>query len=173
MRAIDRAGPVLNRAQRLAQPLGATIAELRTLSRRPSTTGALQRLAETVRSLKPALEFINPFQVKCNYLSLWLRNVPSLASEGDNMGTWFRFVPIVKVDEMLPSSTKSPNLHYATQVDAGQNGECESGNENFVPGQQVGPIPGVQPLSTELTTEAPLAARVAAEEGTSPARAGQ
>ena len=52
----------------------------------------IRRLTETAQTLKPTLKYLAPAQLTCNYLSLWFRNVSSLLSEGDNNGTWQRFI---------------------------------------------------------------------------------
>jgi hypothetical protein len=105
----------------------------------------------SARSLASALEVIAPFQTRCNYLGLWGRNVPQVISEGDSLGTWFRFIPIVQVEEMLQSARAAGSLHAMPVADTGAGGECEPGNDTFVPGQQIGPAPGVQPGATERT----------------------
>ncbi len=158
-------GPAIARSRRLAAPLGTLLGALRAVAADPTTTGSLQRLTDVVRSAVPALEWFNPIQTKCNELGLWTRNVPSVVSEGDRFGTWFRFVGIQKNDEANPAAEPAPDLHYGTVPDAGQNGECENYHEDYVPGQQIGQIPGVQPGFTEPTPGGTLAQRVAAEAG--------
>ena len=54
----------------------------------------VKRLAETLETLKPPLDYLAPAQLTCNYLTLWFRNVSSLLSEGDVHGTWQRFIII-------------------------------------------------------------------------------
>jgi len=162
-RGLRAAGPAIGRARVLSAPLERLLANVRTLSAAPTTTGSLQRLTDVVRSAVPALQWFNPIQTRCNALGLWTRNVPSVVSEGDRFGTWFRFVAIQKNDEANPAAAPAPDLHYGTVPDAGQNGECENYHEDYVPGQQLGQIPGVQPGFTEKTPGGTLARRVAAE----------
>jgi len=161
--ALQRSAPTLGRARRLAPPVEQVVGEARTLAERPATTGALQRLNDVVRGAKPLLTYLNPMQTKCNALGLWTRNVPSLGSEGDPLGGWFRFVAVTQVNEVLPHAERSPNLHYNPLPDTGTGGECEAGNSAFADGQQVGPVPGRQPLATEPTIPGSLAEKVAAE----------
>ncbi len=164
--ALRTSGPALGRARALASPLDDVLARTRSLARMPALSGALRRLTYVVDEAVPLLTYINPFQTKCNSLGLWFRNVPSLGSEGDAMGTWFRFTPVSQPLELLPKATRSPDLHYAPLGDVGQNGECEYGNELFVPNKQtVGPVPGTQPLATEGTIPGTLADNIKHEHG--------
>ena len=149
---LDAATPVLRRAPRLGRDLRETLARVESLSRRASLPVALRHLTTSVTSLASALGTIAPFQTRCNYLGLWGRNVPQVISEGDAMGTWFRFTPVLANDEILQSATASATLHSNTVADTGAGGECEPGNEAFLPGQQIGPAPGTQPGATENTS---------------------
>ncbi len=144
-------GPVLGRARPLATDLEKVLGDLTTLSRRPSTTPSLERLTSVAGSTDHLLQVVTPFQTKCNYLGVWGRNVASTLSEGDRYGAWLRFIPIANTAEMLQSSRPAPDLHRLTDIDTGAGGECEAGNETFLPGQHIGGAPGVQPLETERT----------------------
>jgi virulence factor Mce-like protein len=150
--ALHASGPALGRAQAIAAPLDALLVRARKLARMPALTGALRRLTTVVQQAVPLLTYVNPFQTKCNSLGLWFRNVPSLASEGDAMGTWFRFTPVSNATEILPQAARTRDLHYAPLGDVGQGNQCEYGNETYVAGKQVvGDVPGTQPPSTEST----------------------
>jgi virulence factor Mce-like protein len=144
-------GPTLQRARPTAVDLRTTLTELATLSARPTTAGALKALTPAVASTEHALQTIVPFQTACNYLGLWTHNVPGVISEGDALGTWFRFIPVVQLDEDLQSARPAPQLHADVNPDTGAGGECEPGNESYVPGQQIGGAPGRQPLQTHDT----------------------
>jgi virulence factor Mce-like protein len=150
-RALADSGPVLQRARPTATALQSTLTALRRLSVRPSLPASLRRLTNAMVPLQSALTTITPFQTRCNYLGLWGQNVPGVISEGDALGTWFRFLPVVVPDEMFQSPTPSPNLHASDSGDTGYGGECEIGNETYVPGRQLGGAPGGQPLATRDT----------------------
>src|SRR3712207_8448637 len=49
-------------------------------------------LRNVSRILRPTVADLTPLQATCNYVTLWFRNVASLLSEGDNNGTWQRFI---------------------------------------------------------------------------------
>ena len=103
-------------------------------------------------SVKPTLETLAPAQIQCNYLGLWARNIPNTISEGDPSGTWFRTLVISdKINETLSSAEPAPDLHVNPYPHAGGNGECEAGNEPWLPGQQIGNVPGDQGGTTEAT----------------------
>jgi hypothetical protein len=144
-----RGTPVLERAIDLGPDLEETLRAVGRLVAEPSTLGSVERLTEVVASLGPTLREVNPFQVDCNYLGLWTRNASSTISEGDAHGTWFRFIPIYQPSEILQSAEPAPELHVTPygRVD----GECEIGNEPFLPGRRIGNPEGLQPARTEDT----------------------
>ena len=144
-----RGTPVLERATDLGPDLEETLRAVGRLVAEPSTLGSVERLTEVVASLGPTLRVVNPFQVDCNYLGLWARNASSTISEGDAHGTWFRFIPIYQPDEIRQRADPAPELHVNPygRVD----GECEIGNEPFLPGQRIGNPEGRQAATTEDT----------------------
>jgi ABC-type transporter Mla subunit MlaD len=152
-RALDEGVPVLRRAVGLAARLEDTLVAVAELAEDPDTTDMLDRLLRVLVSAKPTLEYVGPAQIRCNYLGLWTRNVSNTISEGDNSGTWFRTLVVAdKVDEALSSGEPAPDLHVNVYPHAGQkDGECEAGNEPWLPGQQIGNVPGEQAGKTEAT----------------------
>ncbi|WP_354699631.1 hypothetical protein DSM112329_05352 [Paraconexibacter sp. AEG42_29] len=161
--ALRVSGPAVERARAILPPVDELVARLRTLARSKDTTGALQRLDDSVQRITPLLTFVNPFQTKCNALAVWGRNVASLASEGTQQGTWFRFLNPSDPSQLLPRATPSADLHQLTTPDVGQGGECESGNTPYTPGQRIGEAPGVQPGATDITSPGTIAEMVARE----------
>lgn len=153
--AIEVGTPVLRRAVGLADRLDALLAELDRLARNPSADGSVRKLTEVVASLRPTLEFVNPFQTRCNYLGIWTRNASSAISEGDANGTWFRFFPIYEPDEIAQRADPAPRLHVNQYPHTGSTGECEAGNEPYLPGRQIGNVPGNQGDRTETTAPPP------------------
>ena len=148
-----RGAPVLQRATALGPDLQDTLEAVGRLVDERSTLGSVKRLTAVVARLGPTLRAVNPFQVECNYLGLWTRNASSTISEGDELGTWFRFIPIYQPPEIVQSARPAPELHVTPygRVD----GECETGNEPFEPGQRIGNPPGAQPATTEDTAPPP------------------
>ncbi|HEV2815027.1 MAG TPA: MlaD family protein [Solirubrobacteraceae bacterium] len=144
-----RGTPVLERATDLGPDLEDTLRAVGRLVAEPSTLASVEGLTEVVASLGPTLRAVNPFQVDCNYLGLWTRNASSTISEGDTHGTWFRFIPIYQPTEIAQSAEPAPELHATPygRVD----GECETGNEPFLPGQRIGNPEGRQAATTEDT----------------------
>jgi phospholipid/cholesterol/gamma-HCH transport system substrate-binding protein len=136
--------PVLRRATGLADQLADTLEAVRRLSRDPATLPTLRKLRTAVNHSRPTLRFLAPLQTVCNYLGLSTRNFSSTLSEGDQSGTWARFVPVIKPSEAFPSATILPGLHANPYGHTGQNGECEPGNEPYLPGTQIGNPPGRQ-----------------------------
>jgi ABC-type transporter Mla subunit MlaD len=142
--------PVLRRATRLGPDLEDLLKSLGALAKDPSTSVSVRKLTQVVASLGPTLRFVNPFQTQCNYLGLWTRNASSTISEGDENGTWFRFIPVLQTDEFLQRATPAPQLH-ATPYGNANADECETGNEPYLPGQHIGHPDGLQPNHTQLT----------------------
>ena len=152
--AIDRGIPVLRRAGDLADRLEEALAAVEDLAADPDTRSALTRLDHLLATSLPTLRYLVPMQAHCNYLGLWLRNASSTISEGDLGGTWVRTLVVVNQDEMLATDRPAPNLHFNPYPNAGgpgTGGECEAGNEPFLPGQRLGNPPGVQATRTEDT----------------------
>jgi hypothetical protein len=99
------------------------------------------------------VRFAAPAQTVCNYLALSSRNFASDLSEGDSGGTWVRFGPVGgrEREEVMPHDRPAEGLHFNPYPHAGQNGECEAGNEPFQPGTRIGNPPGNQGSRTEIT----------------------
>ena len=56
------------------------------LSDDPLAVRGIRQLTRLASSLRPTLAFLTPAQVRCNYGTLWFRNVSSLLSEGNTPG---------------------------------------------------------------------------------------
>jgi virulence factor Mce-like protein len=129
----------------------------------PAVPKGINRLTHTFSSLKPTLAFLTPVQTKCNYVTLYLRNIASLLSVGDGNGTWQRFIQVVTPtgpnSETGPSSapangpTAENHLHanpYPNTASPGQPVECEAGNEPYTVGKTtIGNVPGNQGTKTD------------------------
>jgi hypothetical protein len=142
---------------------------LKNFTEEPLVEPGIERLNDTVESLRPTLAFITPAQTVCNYATLWFRNLSSLLSVGDQNGTWQRFIIIATPqgpnNEGGPSSAPANGggprpdnyLHsnpYPNTAAPGQTRECEAGNEVFKVGQQViGNVPGNQGTDTDGQVE--------------------
>lgn len=133
----------------LSDALAARLGELGGLARRPATNGSIRRLTDTVGVLRDVLPAITPFQTECNYLGVWFRNVNSATGEGDRNGHWFRFGTVAKLEEQVQRSEPAEDLH-SNPYPAMVAGDCEAGNEPYLPGQQIGGLPGAQG-PTEMT----------------------
>ena len=142
---------------------------LKNFTEEPLVRPGIQRLNDTVESLRPTLAFITPAQTVCNYATLWFRNVSSLLSVGDQNGTWQRFIIIATPqgpnNEGGPSSAPANGggpdegnyLHsnpYPNTAAPGQTRECEAGNEVYRVGEQsIGNVPGNQGTETDDQVE--------------------
>ena len=154
--------PALRRAPSLNRRLESLFVTLEDFSTDPIVNVGVDRLGDTVASLRPTLAFLTPAQTTCNYVTLWFSNIASLLSEGDKNGTWQRFIIVTTPQgpnsESGPSSgpANGPNtdnyLHtnpYPNTAGAGQPKECEAGNEVWYQGRQrIGNIPGNQGTDT-------------------------
>jgi hypothetical protein len=140
--------------------------ELQTFAEDPLVPRGIDGLTDVVRTLNPTLQYLAPAQLRCNYMTLWFRNVSSHLSEGDRKGTWQRFIIVA-----TPSGPQNPNneggpssepangptvenhLHtnpYPNTGSPGQPKECEAGTEPYDRGTTViGNTPGTQPGATE------------------------
>jgi phospholipid/cholesterol/gamma-HCH transport system substrate-binding protein len=154
----------LRRSPPFNRRLASLLQELQRFANDPVVPLGVKRLAETLETLNPTLQYLAPAQIQCNYVTLWFRNVSSLLSEGDVHGTWQRFIIIATPQgnnsEGLPSSAPANGpganyLHsdpYPNTASPGQTKECEAGNEPWLAGRKViGNVPGTQPATTEGT----------------------
>jgi ABC-type transporter Mla subunit MlaD len=168
-----RASPAFNRR------LETFLNRLRTFAEDPLVPIGFHDLMDTVDALDPTLTYLAPTQTVCNYVSLFFRNAASLLSDGDQNGTWLRFMVITT--PVAPSGGPAPNgegnpsgspengggrlidnvdpnfLHVNAYPNTGVPGqspsECEAGNDganNYAKGRQaIGNIPGSQGTVTE------------------------
>jgi len=153
--AIERTTPVLGRVPSQQDELDDALSGLGSLAADHPLEPSLTRLTEATDYLTPTLRFIVPYQTVCNYIVLSQRNISSTVSEGNASGTWMRFQLFLPFAEIMGASEPAHNLHY-NPYPAGaapsQKKECEAGNAEFKPGQQIGEVPGKQPAHTEATT---------------------
>ena len=93
--AAFRAGtPALHRSPALNRRLTRTLATLETFGDDPRVPSALARITNTVTILRPTLSFLTPAQTKCNYGTLFFRNLASITSESDTVGSLLRVAPL-------------------------------------------------------------------------------
>jgi len=177
VRALRRAAPdlaaalhigrfTLLRAIGLNQRLKPVFVALRQLAEDPLAVMGVHDLTRTAGILAPTIAFLTPAQTVCNYATLWFRNVASLLSEGDNNGTWQRFIivstPQGPNNEGGPSSAPAngPNLDnylhttpYPYTSSPGQPRACEAANEPYLAGRQViGHVPAAVGTTHDATT---------------------
>jgi virulence factor Mce-like protein len=128
-------------------------------------SSTLRNLVATVQTLGSALRTFNPAQVQCNGAGLWARNVPNMASEGDANGAWLTAQTIFSIPgQSLQSPGPSPDLHANPYPNENET-ECESGNEPYLPGQQIGNPGGDQPNHTQDTAPPAEATALARQAG--------
>jgi virulence factor Mce-like protein len=151
-----RAGvPALRRARELAKPLDAAFGQLQGLGADEPSVPALNELAGVLPQLGPAVDYLSAYQTNCNYIAIAGRNLASTVSEGNASGNWLRFAAVIQPSEMFPSATPASDLHFDPYPNAGAPGqphECEAGNEPYLPGRQLGNVPGNQGTKTEETS---------------------
>jgi phospholipid/cholesterol/gamma-HCH transport system substrate-binding protein len=144
--------------------LDPTAQSLLDLNNDPVSREGIRDLTAFNNVLSPPLAFITPAQSVCNYATILLQNVASLASFGDGLGTNQRAVvlqePTGPNSEVGPSSAPASGggddaanfLHYnpyPNTASPGQERECEAGNEVYNAGQvAIGNVPGNQGTRT-------------------------
>jgi virulence factor Mce-like protein len=167
--ALETGTRVLPRTIKLNDELQPTFRALQAFAEDPLTSLGVNGLRATTRIARPTIADLAPTQTVCNYATLFFRNIASLLSEGDNNGTWQRFIIIAAPagvnNEGGPSDAPAngPNtpatagnfLHtnpYGNTPGGGRTNECETGNEPWIQGRQViGNVPGNQGLKTDPT----------------------
>jgi len=163
--ALEEGVKVLPRTPPFNRRLASLLEELQRFAEDPQVPRGLRATTNALNELQPPLAFLTPAQTKCNYVTLFFRNVASHLSEGDRNGTWQRFIivptPQGPNNEGSPSSgpangpTEPNHLHtnpYPNTASPGQPKECEAGNEPYLRGRTViGNVPGTQQDTTEVT----------------------
>jgi virulence factor Mce-like protein len=86
--------PALRRSPGLNRRLTRTLATLETFGDDPRVPSGLARIGNTMRSLRPTLAFLTPAQTTCNYGTLLFRNLASITSESDAVGSMLAVSPI-------------------------------------------------------------------------------
>ncbi|MDX6665542.1 MAG: phospholipid/cholesterol/gamma-HCH transport system substrate-binding protein [Solirubrobacteraceae bacterium] len=159
--ALRTAAPVTTRVGRLAGPMGAALDAVDGFAGNPAALGAIQALkgedlatfgGSAFVGLGAILSTTSSAQLHCNATALWMRNLASIASEGDSGGNWLRMIPIFAQSQTTHAATVDPGLHanYYPHENAK---ECEAGNEPFPSGQVLGNPPGLQSTHVEKTTQ--------------------
>ena len=146
-----RAGiPVLNASPAFNAQLTPTAEALVDFQEAPGVFTGLDLLRDTNEVLGPAIRFIAPAQVSCNYLTLAFKNFASVGSEGNESGNWLNVIGFEAPDgpnaESRPSSAPAngpePKNHlhfnpYPRTAAPGQGDVCEAGNERYAARQTV------------------------------------
>src|SRR4051812_45037600 len=171
----QRGIPALQASVGFNQRLGKFVRSFESFATDPIVPIGLQDLTNTVQTLNPIVALLKPEQTVCNYLSLFFRNAASLVSDGDQNGTWLRFMVITT--PVAPNGGPAPNgeggpssapangggrvidgidpnyLHanaYPNAAGPGETKECEAGNETYAQGKQaIGNVPGNQGTETD------------------------
>jgi ABC-type transporter Mla subunit MlaD len=155
----------LRRTPPFNRRLASLLESLQEFANDPMVPRGLRATTRAVRTLDPTLRHLAPAQTRCNYVTLWFRNIASLLSEGDRNGTWQRFIIVATPqgpnNEGGPASAPAngPNvenhLHtnpYPNVGAPGQPRECEAGNEPYLRGRTITTnVPGTQQFRTEGT----------------------
>ncbi len=171
LKAANKGIPALKASPKLNAQLVPTAQTLLDFSQNTTATTGISQLTTVFNALNPTVSFVAPAQSVCNYGSLLFRNVSSMLSLGDGIGSWQRFISFAPPDgpnnEGSPASAPANGggtlpgnyLHYNPYPNTaapGQTHECEAGNETYINGRPViGNVPGNQGTNTseQLTTK--------------------
>ena len=155
-------------ADALNRRLATSLQALQNFAQDPLVTLGLGDLTQTAQAGAPLAADLAGAQTVCNYVTLFFRNVASLLSEGDSVGTWQRFVIVLTPNgpnnEGVPSAAPANgpaadnHLHvnpYPNVAAPGQPRACEAGNESYQAGATVtGNVAGNVGTATDLTSRA-------------------
>jgi ABC-type transporter Mla subunit MlaD len=173
--AFQHGTPVLRASVGFNRRLSDFLRDVQTFAQDPIVPIGFRDLADLVNALDPTISYLAPTQTVCNYASLFFRNAASLLSDGDQNGTWLRFMvittPVGTDGGPAPNGEGGPNgapangggkpisgidpnyLHanpYPNSAAPGQDRECEAGNEPYARAKQaIGNVPGNQGTVTE------------------------
>jgi virulence factor Mce-like protein len=142
----------------LTRPLRRALSELDTVSRVPSTGGALRKLGDLMATIDQTLTALVPAQVHCNFLGLFTQNFASEvgmlgASEGPSLANFG--LAGDGLDTQVQSAKPAPDLHV-NNLPIENGSQCQSGNEPYRPGTQdlTNPV-GLLPDHTRATYPPP------------------
>jgi ABC-type transporter Mla subunit MlaD len=143
-----RAGiPALNRSPAFFAQLTPTAEALLDFQAEPGVFNGLDLLMDTNEVLAPAIKYIAPAQVTCQYLSIAATNLADTFSESNGKANWLSAITFEAPDgpnaESQPSSApangpgNTNHLHFNPYPRTGQDGVCEAGNERYEGGKTV------------------------------------
>ncbi len=142
----------------LTRPLRTALSELETVSRVPSTSGALRKLGDLMAAGEQTLTALVPAQVHCNTLGLFTQNFASIlgvfgTGEGPALGVFG--LKGDGLDTEVQSAKPAPDVHV-DNLPTENASECQAGNEPFNPNtQDLTPPAGPQPDHTRATYPPP------------------
>jgi ABC-type transporter Mla subunit MlaD len=162
--ALQAGIPALNRSPVLFAQLTPTAEALLDFQADPRVFNGLDLLIDLNEVVDPAISYIGPAQITCNYLSLLFRNLASAFGEGNGNGNWLSAIsfegPVGPNAETGPASAPANgpdfknHLHFNPYPRTGQDGVCESGNERYAGGRTViGHAPSLLGTTTENEEE--------------------
>jgi len=143
-----RAGiPALNRSPAFFAQLTPTAEALLDFQGDPGVFNGLDLLMDTNEVLAPAIKYIAPAQVTCQYLSIAATNLADAFSESNGKANWLSAIAFEAPDgpnaESQPASApangpgNTNHLHFNPYPRTGQDGVCEAGNERYAAGETV------------------------------------
>jgi virulence factor Mce-like protein len=163
---LERGVPVLEDADKFNEQLAPTTETLLEFSENDGVRAGLSATTAATNELGPLLRFVAPAETVCKYASILVQNLYGVVSDGNEFGSWQRFivfdVPKGPNSEGSPSSAPANGggpdnknyLHsnpYPNTASPGQTRECEAGNEPYAVGRRViGNPPGNQGTATRV-----------------------
>jgi ABC-type transporter Mla subunit MlaD len=163
LNATEVAGiPVLNASPVFDAQLEPTADALLAFQNAPGVFNGLDLLIDTNEILNPAIRFIEPAQVTCNYLTITFGNLASSFSGNNGKSSWIRAFSFQAPEgpnseagyASAPANgpERLNHLHYnpyPNTASPGQTKECEAGNEPYKNGVTViGNVSGNQGTTT-------------------------
>jgi phospholipid/cholesterol/gamma-HCH transport system substrate-binding protein len=143
----------------LTRPLQTTLSALTTVTRLPSTNGAIRKLTDLMGTMDQSLRVLVPAQVHCNVIPLFFEAVASYegvlgTDQGPALGNG-SFASGGVPGEQVQSAKLTPGVHINNEPT--ENGTmCAANNEPFTSGQTVvGNPTGRVPDSTRPTYPPP------------------
>jgi virulence factor Mce-like protein len=146
---VSSATPVFAKVPPLARALESALVAVNALARDPAATQTFAVLGSsdlaTLGSsafvgLGAILRAVAPAQFACNVAGIWVNNFQSSLSEGDSTASWLRFAPIIDLNQILPASGISPDLHI-NPYPIEDSTQCQAGNEGYSGAQLIGNPP--------------------------------
>jgi virulence factor Mce-like protein len=172
--------PVLSRSIPLSRDLADASEEVRELIRNPNTLMSLRDLRTALRILRPAIEYIAPYQTVCNYANYFIgplgEHQSQPAAGGTNEQQFLKIINYLQPNSIAFTTNSRPadvapdqkpqgatvagqaavrlfGPPYQPAIDAQGNADCQNGQDGYPNGRLIEPFARSRPDTVGLLAD--------------------